>query len=96
MKTPNNLSRTASPKKRNKLVPARLAGKLRQIRLNHNLTQAKMLVIVNPLETADNRARVSQYEKGTRIPSLVEIYNYAKFAGVAIEYLVNDDLDLPR
>lgn len=84
-----------SKKKKHKRVPARLAEKLRQIRLNNNLTQAKMLVIVNPNYPEENRARVSQYEKGTRIPSLIEVYNYAKFAGVPVEILINDDLDLP-
>ena len=55
-----------------------------------------MLIIINPTETDEgNRARVSQYEAGIRVPSLVEIYNYARFAGISVETLLNDALDLP-
>ena len=83
-------------KKRGELSPARLGEKLRRIREDYDLTQGKMLLIINPIESCEtNRARVSQYENGTRVPSLVELYNYARFAGVTMETLVNDELDLP-
>lgn len=83
-------------RKRGELAPARLGEKLRRIREDYDLTQGKMLLIINPTETCEtNRARVSQYENGTRVPSLVELYNYARFAGVTMETLVNDELDLP-
>ncbi len=83
-------------RKRGELAPARLGEKLRRIREDYDLTQGKMLLIINPTEFSEvNRARVSQYENGTRVPSLVELYNYARFAGVTMETLVNDELDLP-
>jgi len=82
--------------KRGELSPLRLAEKLKRIRLYHGLTQGKMLLIINPTESDEgNRARVSQYETGLRVPSLVEVYNYARFAGVTVETLLNDSLDLP-
>lgn len=82
--------------KRGELAPKRLGEKLRRIRDDYDLTRDKMLLIVNPTEvTEDNRARVSQYERSLRIPSLVETYNYARFAGVMMETLVNDEFDLP-
>ncbi len=82
--------------KRGELAPARLGEKLKSIRARYDLTQGKMLLIVNPTELDEgNRARVSQYENGLRVPSLVETYNYARFAGVPLETLLNDDLDLP-
>lgn len=82
---------------RRKLVPARLADKLRRIRRFHGLSQGKMLLIINPQETdEDNRARVSQYENDKRIPSLIEIFNYAKFANLPIETLIDDNRDLPE
>lgn len=74
----------------------RLPEKLRGIRFDNGLTQGKMLIIINPTESDEsNRARVSQYENGVRVPSLIEIYNYARFAGVTVETLLNDNLDLP-
>ncbi len=82
--------------KRGELSPLRLPEKLRRIRLDNGLTQGKMLLIINPTESDEgNRARVSQYENGARVPSLIEIYNYARFAGVTVETLLNDNLDLP-
>lgn len=84
-------------KRKGKLVPERLAPKLRQIRAAAQLTQGKMLQRVNPNETDEtNRARISQYEKGIRAPSYVEISNYAAFAGVALEILFDDACDLPN
>lgn len=83
-------------KKRGELAPSRLGEKLRRIRDDYDLTQGKMLLIVNPTEFCEtNRARISQYENGTRVPSLIELYNYAGFAGVTMETLINDELDLP-
>lgn len=82
--------------KRGELMPVRLGEKLKRIRENNNLSQGKMLLIINPKERSEhNRSRVSQYEKMTRVPSLVETRNYAQFAGVPVEVLINDDLDLP-
>lgn len=82
--------------KRGELSPLRLPEKLRRIRLDNGLTQGKMLLIINPTESDEgNRARVSQYENNSRVPSLIEIYNYARFAGITVETLLNDNLDLP-
>lgn len=85
----------SAPQQRRRLHPARLADKLRRIRAYHKLTQSSMLLVINPSESENNRARVSQYEAGTRIPSLVEAYNYARFAQIPLEILLNDNLDLP-
>lgn len=87
----------SNAKKRGELAPSRLGEKLKQIRENiPDLTQGKMLLIINPNETLENnRARVSQYERSKRVPSLVETYNYARFAGVPVEELLDDAIDLP-
>ena len=83
-------------RKRSELAPTRLGEKLHRIRRAYGLTQGEMLRIINPTELDDtNRARVSQYERGERVPSIIEIFNYAKFAGITIEILVNDALNLP-
>ena len=54
-----------------------------------------MVLIVNPYETEKNRARISQYERGERIPSTVEIFNYAKYFNISTDVLLDDELDLP-
>ena len=86
----------ADERVRRRLHPVKLADKLRRIRARHALTQGSMLLLINPYESENNRARVSQYENGSRIPSLIETYNYARFAGVPVEVLINDEFDLPK
>jgi hypothetical protein len=46
-------------------------------------------------QSGNNRARVSQYERSLRVPSLVEVQNYANAANIGVELLTNDNLDLP-
>ena len=82
-------------RERRLLAPRRLAEKLRQIRATLKISQAEMVLIVNPFETEKNRARISQYERKKRIPSTVEISNYAKFVGISTDVLLDDELDLP-
>lgn len=83
--------------KKGEIAPAKLASKLKQIRLSGGLTQGKMLKIIHPSESNEiNRARISQYELGTRIPSLTGIFSYAQFAGVTVEALIDDKIDLPK
>ncbi len=82
-------------RKRQKLSPTRLAEKLKRIRLDAGLTQAEMLIIINSFESEGNRARVSQYERGERVPSIVELFNYSKYWGVSLNTLADDNLDLP-
>lgn len=82
---------------RGKTAPRRLSEKLLQIRRQHRLSQAEMLKVIKPEETNPqvNRSLISQYERGRRIPSLIEIWNYAKFARISVEILINDEADLP-
>src|SRR5690348_8994795 len=39
-------------------------------------------------------ARISDYECGIRHPNLLTLLNYAKLAGVCLDILVNDNLEL--
>lgn len=41
------------------------------------------------------QASVSGYETGTREPPLPVLLKYAEVAGVWVDVLINDDLDLP-
>ncbi|HJQ34551.1 MAG TPA: helix-turn-helix transcriptional regulator [Pyrinomonadaceae bacterium] len=79
---------TARPK------PERLAEKLRQIRLALKLSQPEMLRRLG-LEEVMQYARISEYETGQREPSLLTLLAYSRVAGVHMEVLADDELDLP-
>ena len=74
--------------------PARLAGKLVQIRNSLGLSQDG---IIRHMELTERHSRddISKYERGVREPSLLTLLKYAEVAGVWMDVLVNDDLDLP-
>src|SRR2546430_1672692 len=75
--------------------PAHLADKLRQIRTALGLSQDGMLErlgFTNELF----RSSISGYELGKREPPLPVLLRYAQVAGVWIDALVDDDVDLPN
>ena len=82
-------------KARNRPNPVRLPEKLLRIRKRFGLSQTGMIRVVIPDADDSSRARISQYERGSRVPSLLEVLNYAKFAKVSMEVLVDDNQDLP-
>jgi transcriptional regulator with XRE-family HTH domain len=75
--------------------PARLPEKLLQIRTALGLSQNGMLRHMG-LQDDLTQADVSAFERGVRVPSLPVLLNYAKAAGVYIDWLVDDDLSLPK
>jgi transcriptional regulator with XRE-family HTH domain len=74
--------------------PERLAEKLLQIRIELDLSQDGMLARLE-LGESHFRSAVSGYELGTREPPLPILLNYARLAGVCVEVLIDDELDLP-
>ena len=74
--------------------PERLAEKLREIRLGLGLSQTQMLKQLG-MEDRLHYGRISEYEAGRREPVLMTILQYARVAGVHMEDIVDDDLDLP-
>jgi transcriptional regulator with XRE-family HTH domain len=82
-------------KKSPKTKSVRLAKKLLHIRSELKLSQAEMLVRLGFSEKL-YRSNVSQYELGTRVPALPVLLAYARVAGVNMEDLADDDLDLPE
>ena len=74
--------------------PERLAEKLLQIRTALGLSQSEM---VRHLELEDDISykKVSDYERGSREPTLLTLLRYARAANVAMEAVVDDSLDLP-
>jgi transcriptional regulator with XRE-family HTH domain len=75
--------------------PARLAEKLRQIRIALGLSLSEMLRHLDA-EDLIVSAQISGYESGSREPSLLLLLRYARIARVPTEVLIDDDLDLPE
>lgn len=75
--------------------PARLQEKLVQIRSALGLSQNGML---NMLGMGENRKRssISSYERGASEPPLPILLRYARLAGVCMDIIVDDELDLPN
>ena len=75
--------------------PARLAEKLRAIRSSLGLSQNGMLRLLG-LDESSFRSSISGYELDTREPPLPVLLKYAQAAGVCVDALINDELDLPE
>ncbi len=71
-----------------------LARKLLRIRHALGLSQMQLIKL---MEVDDQIAyhRISEYELGRREPSLSMLLAYARVAGVHLEEIVNDYLELP-
>lgn len=74
--------------------PERLSEKLLQIRLALGLSQSGLLRKLGLEEQMDYR-RISEFERGTTEPQLSVVLLYARAAGVHMEDIVDDELDLP-
>jgi transcriptional regulator with XRE-family HTH domain len=74
--------------------PKRLGEKLRHIRLALGLSQSELLKRLG-VEDKIAYARISGFESGLREPTLEILLRYAEIAGIHMEALVNDELDLP-
>jgi len=74
--------------------PERLSEKLLTIRQALGLSQTEML---KRLEADDRMvySRISEFESGKGEPSLIILLEYARVAGVCVDVLIDDKLDLP-
>ena len=77
-----------------RLKPKRLAEKLRQIRAALGLSQNGMIRRMGTEELMAQNT-ISEYELGKREPPLLVLLKYAEAAGVCLDILANDKLDLP-
>jgi transcriptional regulator with XRE-family HTH domain len=75
--------------------PARLAEKLTEIRNRLVLSQNEMLWHLG-LNEKLTREELSAYERGVREPSLITLLRYAQVAGVFVDSLIDDGVDLPK
>lgn len=78
-----------------KRKPVRLGEKLRTIRQALGLSQNGILRRLG-LQDELTQAEWSAYERGVRLPNLPTLLLTAELAGVWMDVLVNDELDLPQ
>lgn len=76
--------------------PTRLAAKLRQIRTALGLTQQQMFDRLGETRTRLYRGHIGEYETGQRQPPLLVLLQYARVAGVYVDVLIDDDVELPE
>ena len=76
-------------------IPERLGEKLLQIRNALGLSQTEML---KRLEVEDiiTYKQISKYELDITEPPLIILLRYAQIAGIHVEDIIDDDLDLPE
>jgi transcriptional regulator with XRE-family HTH domain len=79
---------------RARLRQEHLAGKLLQIRIALGLSQSEMLRRLG-VEDLITYHQISRYESGEREPPLRVLLEYARVAGVCLDVLIDDELDLP-
>ncbi len=77
--------------RRNK--PMRLSEKLLAIRKRLEMSQTQM---ARALELKVHYSAISNFELGTREPDLLIVLRYARLAGVPMETIVDDQLNLPE
>lgn len=80
-----------NPRKKPRLLP----DKLRQIRESLKLSQSELLWRMGLGEEL-TRNIVSNYELGHREPPLHVLLQYAYLAGLHVEVLIDDDLQMPK
>ena len=74
--------------------PLRIPEKLKQIREAMGISQPRMPGRLG--FPAMHPGRISEYETNKREPTLQTLLAYADLAGVHLEFIVNDNLDLPH
>jgi transcriptional regulator with XRE-family HTH domain len=77
-----------------RLRQERLPEKLRAIRDAFGLSQSEMLKRLEVEELID-AYRISEFETGKREPPLLVLLRYARVAGVYLEEIIDDELNLP-
>jgi transcriptional regulator with XRE-family HTH domain len=75
-----------------RLKPKRFAQKLVQLRTALGLSQNEL---IRELGVDLTQNRISEYETGKGEPPLPVLLRYARLAGVCVEVLIDDELELP-
>lgn len=74
--------------------PIRLSEKLIDIRCKLGLSQNELLSRMG-LTGEVTREEISKFERGVRVPPLLVLLGYAHAAGVYVDALIDDQVDLP-
>jgi transcriptional regulator with XRE-family HTH domain len=74
--------------------PERLAEKLIEIRSKLGLSQNEMISRMG-LVGEVTREEISKFERGVRVPPLPVLLGYGKAAGVYVDALIDDGMNLP-
>ena len=72
--------------------PQHLAVKLRRIRKSLGLTQPKLIERLNVDRISP--PYICQYESGRTEPTLIVLLAYARLAGVPVESLIDDQINI--
>lgn len=75
--------------------PTRLSVKLAEIRVKLGLSQSDLISRLG-LTAELTQARISAYERGVREPPLAVLLEYARAAGIYVDALIDDEVDLPE
>ena len=79
-----------------KITPKKLAEKLTQIRRALGVkTLEEFIVLLDCPQANLYPSSIYFYEQGKREPPLIVLLRYARLAGVAVDVLIDDELDLP-
>jgi transcriptional regulator with XRE-family HTH domain len=81
--------------KRARKRPKHLAEKLLRIRVSLGLTQTELWKRLE-LDEYLPYTVISGYERGVREPAIEVLLGYARLAGVPMEFLADDQVDLPE
>lgn len=75
--------------------PKRLHQKLRKLRLSLQFSHREMYEALAAHKVRVHLGYISLYELGERAPTLLVLLAYSKIAGISMNHLVDDALDLP-
>jgi transcriptional regulator with XRE-family HTH domain len=75
--------------------PKLLGRKLAEIRRQLQLSQNGMIRKLG-FATELVREEISAFERGVRVPPVIALLEYARIANIAVEVLIDDELDLPE
>lgn len=75
--------------------PKYLPAKLLKIRQSLGLTQEQMAARLQHVSSPPQPGQISRFEQGKREPSLLILLEYARLAGVSIDILADDTVNLP-
>ncbi|MGH9825654.1 MAG: helix-turn-helix domain-containing protein [Blastocatellia bacterium] len=78
-----------------RLRPSRLPEKLLYIRDTLGLSQNEIIREMG-LDEVLYRNNISGFETGERVPQLLVLLRYARVAGICVDLLIDDELDLPK